>query len=68
MCDRKACDNPPAWRVGFTSSGQIVDSTERWVNSAGGERMSLAWLSSWSGVHADFLFGDDPDDAQKVWG
>lgn len=57
----------PAWRVGVTSTGQIVDSVEKWVNSAGGERVSIPWLSSWSGIHADFLLGDDADDAHKVW-
>lgn len=57
----------PTWRVGVTSSGSIKDSVELWGNSAGGERISIPWLSSWSGVHVDFLFGDDPDDAKKVW-
>lgn len=57
----------PAWRVGVTSSGRIVDNVELWVNSAGGERISIPWLSSWCGVHVDFLFGDDADDAKKVW-
>lgn len=56
----------PSWRVGFTSSGKMVDNVEFWVNSAGGERTSIPWLSSWSGVHVDFLLGDDPDDAKKV--
>lgn len=58
----------PPWRVGVTKSGQIVDSTEKWVNSAGGERLSIPLLSSWSGIHADGIGIDDPDDAQKVWG
>jgi predicted phage terminase large subunit-like protein len=56
----------PAWRVGVTSSGKIIDNVETWVNSAGGERISIPWLSSWTGVHVDFLLGDDPDDAKKV--
>lgn len=57
----------PDWKVGVTSSGQVIDSIEKWSNSAGGDRVSVPWLSSWSGIHADFLFGDDPDDAAKVW-
>lgn len=56
----------PSWRIGVTSSGREVDNVELWVNSAGGERTSIPWLSSWSGVHVDFLLGDDPDDAKKV--
>lgn len=55
------------WRVGVDATGKVIDSTERWVNTAGGERMSMVWCSDWSGVHADFLLGDDPNDAKKVW-
>jgi hypothetical protein len=58
-----------AWRVGATASGQMIDSVGKWVNSAGGERISLPILSkSWTGQRGDFLFIDDPDDALEVWG
>lgn len=56
------------WRMGVTSSGAVIDSIERWVNSAGGERISIPYnASAWTGQRADFLFIDDPNDAQGVW-
>jgi predicted phage terminase large subunit-like protein len=56
------------WRVGVTVSGQVIDSTERWANSAGGERISIPYnANAWTGQRADFLLIDDPNDAQGVW-
>lgn len=54
------------WRVGFTASGERIDGVERWVTSAGGERMSQPWMSQWTGQRGDFLLGDDPNDAFTV--
>ena len=56
------------WQVGVTAGGDRIDGMERWVNSAGGERMSQPWLAQWTGQRGDFLLGDDPDDAFKVVG
>lgn len=56
------------WEVGCTASGQVIDSTERWVNSAGGVRLSIPMLAKgWTGQRGDFLLIDDPDDALAVW-
>lgn len=56
------------WKVGITASGQVIDSIERWVNSAGGERISIPLLSrAWTGQRGDFLLIDDADDALGVW-
>jgi phage terminase large subunit-like protein len=55
------------WRVGADSAKTTIDGVGCWVNSAGGDRISAIWCSDWSGLHADFLFGDDPNDANKVW-
>ena len=55
------------WKVGVNPGGDRVDGVGWWVNSAGGDRVSQIWCSDWSGLHADFLLGDDPNDAKKVW-
>ncbi len=55
------------WRVGANAAGTMVDGVGWWVNSVGGERVSQIWCSDWSGLHADFFLGDDPNDAKKVW-
>lgn len=57
-----------AWDVGVNRSGEVVDSTELWSNSAGGYRLSKELFSSWQGVHVDYLAIDDPDDEVKVYG
>lgn len=55
------------WKVGIDAAKTVIDGVGTWVNSAGGDRVSAIWCSDWSGLHADFFFGDDPNDANKVW-
>lgn len=41
-------------------------SVADWATTAGGERKSRTMLGGFTGIHADALFLDDPDDAHKV--
>lgn len=43
-----------------------VDSVSHWATSAGGIRYSRTWQRGFTGMHCDGLFGDDPDDADRV--
>lgn len=43
-----------------------VDSVSHWATSAGGVRYSRTWQRGFTGLHVDGLFGDDPDDADRV--
>lgn len=44
-----------------------VDSVSHWGTTAGGIRYSRTWQRGFTGLHCDGLFGDDPDDADRVW-
>jgi predicted phage terminase large subunit-like protein len=43
------------------------DAIGKWTTTAGGTRLSRTLLGSWTGVHADGIFVDDPDDAARVF-
>lgn len=43
-----------------------VDSVSDWATTAGGRRYSRTWQRGFTGLHCDGLFGDDPDDADRV--
>lgn len=45
-----------------------ADAVSDWATSAGGRRYSRTWNRGISGLHVDFLLGDDPDDAERVSG
>jgi len=43
-----------------------ADSVSDWATTAGGRRYSRTWHRGFTGLHVDGLFGDDPDDADRV--
>ncbi len=43
-----------------------ADAVNDWKTTAGGERKSRTMGGNFQGVHADGIFLDDPDDAQRV--
>jgi len=45
-----------------------LDRVDKWGTTAGGVRESRGAGGSVTGIHADGILLDDPDDAAKVWG
>lgn len=45
-----------------------LDGVNKWATTAGGERYSRGSSSGVTGLHVDFIFYDDPDNATKVFG
>ncbi len=44
-----------------------LDRVDKWATTAGGSREARGAGTSVTGIHADALFLDDPDDAKGVW-
>lgn len=44
-----------------------LDRVDKWGTTAGGSREARGAGSSVTGIHADAILLDDPDDAKKVW-
>lgn len=60
----------PWYRETFAISWTIrktTDAVSDWQTTAGGERKSRTTFESFTGVHSDGIFLDDPDDAHKVF-
>ncbi|HEY1814885.1 MAG TPA: hypothetical protein VGG74_21205 [Kofleriaceae bacterium] len=53
--------------IGWTLRGD-QNRIDEWATTAGGVRQARGTDGSVTGVHADGIFVDDPDDAAKVWG
>lgn len=46
---------------------RAADAVSFWATTAGGRRSSRTWSRGLTGLHGDGIFGDDPDDADKVF-
>lgn len=58
------------YRDSFHVEWEIRDDLDRiakWGTTAGGMRESRGLGGSFTGIHVDAIFLDDPDDAAKVW-
>lgn len=45
-----------------------ADAVSDWATTVGGRRYSRTWQRGFSGLHCDCVFGDDPEDADRVHG
>jgi phage terminase large subunit-like protein len=53
------------FRVRWTLTQE--DAVDKWVTTAGGERISVTLITGITGTHVHIIIVDDPDDADKVW-